>query len=122
MPTFTLKSYQQAALNQLKAFLQAAQHTGAARAFGAWVGRTYPAEPFGEVPSVCLRLPTGGGKALLVVHAVPLLGAQWRASDAPVAVWLMPSDAIRSQTLKAPQTTGNLYRAALAAQLKALLA
>jgi type III restriction enzyme len=113
MPTFTLKSYQQAALNQLKEFLQAAQHTGAARAFGALVGRTYQSEPFGEVPSVCLRIPTGGGKTLLAAHAVPLLAAQWRATDAPVAVWLVPSDAIRSQTLTALQTLGHPYRAAL---------
>lgn len=89
MPTFILKSYQQAALNQLKAFLQAAQRTGAARAFGALVGRTYQSEPFGEVPSVCLRIPTGGGKTLLAAHAVPLLAAQWRATDALVAVWLV---------------------------------
>jgi type III restriction enzyme len=40
-------------------------------------------------------------------------GAEWRATDAPVAVWLVPSDTIRSQTLKALQTTGHPYREAL---------
>jgi type III restriction enzyme len=34
--------------------------------------------------------------------------------DAPVALWLVPSDAIRTQTLKALQTPGHPYRAALA--------
>ncbi|HRO53026.1 MAG TPA: DEAD/DEAH box helicase family protein, partial [Alicycliphilus sp.] len=59
-------------------------------------------------------IPTGGGKTVLAAHAVPLLAREWAAVDAPVAVWLVPSDAIRQQTLKALQTPGHPYRAALA--------
>jgi len=62
MPTLALKSYQQAALDTLTAFAQAAQVGGAARAFEALAGRPYQSEPFGpDVPCVCLRIPTGGG-------------------------------------------------------------
>jgi type III restriction enzyme len=115
MTTLTLKSYQQAALDTLRDFARATQIKGAAMAFGTQVGRPYNASPFGEVPCVCLRIPTGGGKTLLAAHAVPLLAKEWRSTDAPVAVWLVPSDTIRSQTLKALQTLGHPYREALEA-------
>jgi type III restriction enzyme len=113
MTSLTLKSYQQAALDALGAFARAAQMTGPALAFGERVGRPYNPDPFGAVPCVCLRIPTGGGKTVMAAHALPLLAREWRATDAPVAVWLVPGDTIRSQTLKALQTAGHPYRAAL---------
>ena len=69
--------------------------------------------PFGDVPCVCLRIPTGGGKTLLAAHAIPLMAREWRAADFPVALWLVPSTTIRDQTLRALQTSGHPYRAAL---------
>jgi len=115
MTTLTLKSYQQAALDALRAFARSAQLKGAALAFAEAAGRPYNAEPFGAVPCICLRIPTGGGKTLMAAHAVNVLAQEWRATDAPVAVWLVPSDTIRSQTLKALQTAGHPYREALEA-------
>jgi len=115
MTTLALKSYQQAALDALAGFARAAQVKGPALAFVELVGRPYNPDPFGAVPCVCLRIPTGGGKTLLAAHAVATLAREWRASDAPVAVWLVPSDTIRSQTLNALQTTGHPYRDALQA-------
>ena len=115
MPTLTLKSYQQAALDALRAFARAAQLKGPALAFGEQVGRPYNPDPFGDVPCICLRIPTGGGKTLMAAHVVNVLAQEWRATDAPVAVWLVPSDTIRSQALKALQTTSHPYREALEA-------
>ena len=115
MPSLTLKSYQQAALDTLVAFARATATKGAALAFRELAGRPYHADAFGEVPCVCLRIPTGGGKTVMAAHAVPLLAREWCASDAPVAVWLVPSDTIRSQTLHALQTFGHLYREELTA-------
>jgi type III restriction enzyme len=115
MTTLALKSYQQAALDALAAFARAAQLKGPALAFGEQVGRLYNPDAFGAVPCVCLRIPTGGGKTLLAAHAVATLAREWQTSDAPVAVWLVPSDTIRSQTLKALQTAGHPYREALEA-------
>ena len=115
MTTLTLKSYQQAALDALRSFARSAQLKGPALAFGEQVGRPYNPDPFGETPCVCLRIPTGGGKTLMAAHAVSVLAQEWRATDAPVAVWLVPSDTIRSQTLKALQTAGHPYREALEA-------
>ena len=115
MTPLTLKSYQQAALDSLAAFARAAQLKGPALAFKELSGRPYNTEPFGEVPCVCLRIPTGGGKTIMAAHAVPLLAREWCATDAPVVVWLVPSDTIRSQTLKALQSEGHPYREALEA-------
>lgn len=116
MTTLALKSYQQAALDALAAFARAAQVKGPALAFQELVGRTYNPDAFGDVPCVCLRIPTGGGKTLLAAHAVATLAREWQANDAPVALWLVPSDTIRSQTLKSLQTAGHPYRDALEAQ------
>ena len=115
MTTLALKSYQQAALSALTAFARAAQVKVAALAFGELAGRAYNPDAFGDVPCVCLRIPTGGGKTLLAAHAVATLAREWQASDAPVSLWLVPSDTIRSQTLKALQTAGHPYRDALEA-------
>ncbi len=116
MTALTLKSYQQAALDALRAFARSAQLKGAALAFTEAVGRPYNTDPFGQVPCICLRIPTGGGKTLMAAHAVNVLAQEWRATDAPVAVWLVPSDTIRSQTLKALQTANHPYREALEAR------
>ena len=116
MTTLALKSYQQAALDALATFARAAQGKGPALAFRELVNRSYNADAFGDVPCVCLRIPTGGGKTLLAAHAVATLAREWQATDAPVALWLVPSDTIRSQTLRALQTAGHPYRDALEAQ------
>ncbi len=108
-----LKSYQQTALDALTGFLRHAQQVGPGAAFRAATQRGYADEVFGRVPCVCLRIPTGGGKTLLASHAIPRLGSDGIARDYPVALWLVPSDAIRSQTLKALQMPGHAYRAAL---------
>ena len=115
MIPITLKSYQQAALDSLAALARAAQLQGPALGFRALTGRAYNADAFGEVPCVCLRIPTGGGKTVMAAHAVPLLARAWCATDAPVAVWLVPSDPIRIQTLAALQTPVHPYREALTA-------
>ncbi|QIL42769.1 DEAD/DEAH box helicase family protein [Acidovorax sp. HDW3] len=113
MTFLTLKTYQEQALATLSTYAQAARLQGAAQAFAQPAGRPYQAGAFGRVPCVCLRIPTGGGKTVLAAHAVPLLARDWAAVDAPVALWLVPSDAIRTQTLKSLQTPGHPYRAAL---------
>jgi type III restriction enzyme len=113
MPTLTLKGYQQQALASLTAFLRSAAPKGAKSAFEQHTGLPYGGEPFGDVPCVCLRIPTGGGKTLLASHAIVSMARDWQATDAPVALWLVPSDAIRTQTLGALETPGHPYRAAL---------
>jgi type III restriction enzyme len=113
MNTLKLKNYQETCLDALGNYLRAASQTGASAAFRQLTSRPYDDTVFGAVPCVCLRIPTGGGKTLLASHAIPRIGSAYLASDFPVALWLVPSDAIRSQTLKALPTPGHAYRAEL---------
>ncbi len=109
-----LKRYQEHALDALTVFLRAARERGVKAAFEDG-GYGYNREPFGEVPCVCLRIPTGGGKTLLASHAIVRMACEWHETraESPTALWLTPSDTIRSQTLNALQTPGHAYREAL---------
>lgn len=73
----------------------------------------YQDTAFCEVPCVCLRLPTGGGKTLLAAHVIGEIAKHYTFTDAPVALWLVPSDAIREQTLKALMDRRHPYRKSL---------
>jgi type III restriction enzyme len=116
MPAFTLKRFQQQALTALDDYLRAARVQGAAGAFKTLTGYGYRDQPFGETPCVCLRIPTGGGKTLLAAHAVGCMAREWPGTHSkPLALWLVPSDAIRTQTLAALTTPGHPFREALAA-------
>ena len=114
-----LKQYQKNALSALTQFLQACRSVPVADAFHAMLatqnrsGERYNTV-FDEVPCVCLRIPTGGGKTLLAAHGVALAGKAVLDSDAPLALWLTPSDTIRSQTLEALSNARHPYRQALA--------
>ena len=115
MPAFTLKRYQERALGVLERYLQAAQVHGARNAFETETGFGYNPQPFGDVPCVCLRIPTGGGKTLLAAHAIGRMARAWPSlAPQPLALWLVPSDTIRSQTLAALSAPGHPFREALA--------
>ena len=123
-----LKRYQTAALDALREFLTRAAAKGPADAFGVTVAeqdeaarlegrkplpRTYQSlEAMPEVPYVCLRLPTGGGKTLLATEAVGIAAAYLRR-ELPLTLWMVPSDTIKKQTLEALKNTRHAYRARL---------
>ncbi len=120
MPQFTLKTYQARALEALELFLRQAGTMGLEAAWAHAMGRdggkpggAYKSDELGEIPAVCLRIPTGGGKTLMASHAIARVAKAWTQREYPVALWLVPSDMIRSQTLLALQTPGHAYRAAL---------
>ncbi|TAM60393.1 MAG: restriction endonuclease subunit R [Rhodanobacter sp.] len=124
----TLKKYQSDALAALETFLVAArgQRTGdqMQAAFDAArreaLGDSAPVLPYRpfseeapELPIACLRIPTGGGKTLMAAHAVERAARLYVGSASPLALWLVPSNAIRTQTLEALKTPGHPYREAL---------
>lgn len=117
--TYVLKHYQTQSLAALRQYLSACAQANAnpANVFAQMTGvPTYHAR-FGEqVPCVCLRVPTGGGKTLMAAHSVSIAGRALLHTDAPVALWLTPSDTIRKQTLEAFQDPRHPYRLALSAQ------
>jgi type III restriction enzyme len=61
-----------------------------------------------DVPVVCLRVPTGGGKTLIGGHAIARFKRSLLPAGTSLTLWLVPSDAIRTQTLRVLRTPGAL--------------
>lgn len=113
-PLFKLKHYQQKTLDELEAYLKAASQLGADTAFYDLTKRPYTEVPLlPELPYICLRLPTGGGKTVMASHAINITADHWLDYDYPLVLWLVPSNAIREQTLKALKNREHPYRVAL---------
>lgn len=73
-----------------------------------------------DVPFVCLRLPTGGGKTLVAAHAVGLIYDELLQDkdETGVVLWLTPSDTIRTQTLEALGDERHPYRKVIDAHFR----
>jgi type III restriction enzyme len=115
---FILKNYQKNALVALEDFLNACRHLTHQEAFekvllGQGLSAVKYNKLFKDAPSVCLRVPTGGGKTVIAAHSVALAGKAMLDSDAPTVLWLTPSDTIRTQTLEALSNPKHPYRQAL---------
>lgn len=116
---FELKKYQKRTLQVLGDFLADARQVPVADAFTASQQREHMADipyrhyDFADMPYVCLRLPTGGGKTVLASHAVGVAKRNFLGVDYPIVLWLVPTNIIRTQTLEALKTPGHPYRVEL---------
>ncbi len=63
-----------------------------------------------NVPNVCLRIPTGGGKTLLAVHSLPIITFDLLNNTSSLVFWLAPSDQIVEQTINALKNPRHPYR------------
>ncbi len=118
-----LKRYQQEALHALKAFLEKTRESNDAAAsfsqvtkglsLGRYGGKYRPLKDLPDTPYACIRIPTGGGKTILGAYTVKLAGASFLERDYPVALWLVPSNTIRKQTVEALKNPRHAYRQVL---------
>lgn len=122
MSTFAPKEYQARVLESVRRYFEACNALGNANtAFyqltGELWGRHQPFHPLPgfapDMPYFCLRVPTGGGKTFLAASSVALANTYLLRSEHSVVLWLVPSDAIREQTLKALRRPGHPYHQAL---------
>lgn len=112
-----LRNYQLRSLASLESYFDEAASFGAKKAFVILTERPYHSVPqLPELPYVCLRVPTGGGKTIMAAHTVGIAARRWVQRDRVVCLWLVPSNAIREQTLKRLRTPGDAYRDALASR------
>lgn len=114
---FVLKGYQQRAMDTLAGFLaQTKQGGDVVQAYSDTLkAQGLPAIPyrdfqFGNVPYVCIRIPTGGGKTVLASHSIVTAGREYLDVEYPVVLWLVPSTTIRKQTVDALKQNGHPYR------------
>lgn len=62
------------------------------------------------VPNLCFKVPTGGGKTFIACNAVRPIFDALPAAKTKAVVWLVPSDAILTQTVKTLKDTSHPYR------------
>lgn len=122
MSAFNRKEYQQRVLDSVeKYFTLCHQLNDADVAFhkatkDLWQqGQTFnPLPNFpADMPYFCLRVPTGGGKTFLAASSVALVNTHLLHCEHSVILWLVPSNAIREQTLKALRQLDHPYHLAL---------
>jgi len=76
-----------------------------------WLPRT---DGMGQgIPNVCLKLPTGAGKTYLATRSLEQLHHLYYRRQFGLVLWVVPSDAIYSQTWKALANREHPYRATL---------
>jgi len=63
-----------------------------------------------SVPSVCFKIPTGGGKTLLAAAAVSQIQSRWLRRNTGFVLWIVPNESIYSQTIKALRDREHPYR------------
>ena len=61
------------------------------------------------VPNLCLKVPTGGGKTFIACNAVKTIFDGLPENKMKAVVWLVPSDAILTQTLAALRNPDHPY-------------
>jgi type III restriction enzyme len=65
------------------------------------------------VPNATLKVPTGGGKTWLAVNAVSRIMGRYLGRNTGFVLWIVPNEAIYSQTLKHLKNRQHPYRQAL---------
>ena len=63
-----------------------------------------------SIPNICLKMPTGGGKTLLGTIAVDRINAEAFKTQTGLVLWVVPSDAIYSQTWRTLANREHPYR------------
>ncbi|MEX0969990.1 MAG: DEAD/DEAH box helicase family protein [Paracoccaceae bacterium] len=65
------------------------------------------------VPNVTFKVPTGGGKTYLAVNAISRIMGRYLGANTGFVLWIVPNEAIYSQTLKHLKNRQHPYRQAL---------
>jgi len=116
-----LKNYQKTVLSDLARFLELMTEKGrASEAYSAlWDeknvnvglgGMPVYNDALEGVPSVCFKVPTGGGKTFIAANAIKVIYDAVPSFATKAVVWLVPSDAILTQTYAALSNAAHPYR------------
>jgi len=95
---FKLKGYQQRAVTALDDFLsRCKQGETVEQAYSTILKEqnlpelAYRDYNFKQVPYVCIRIPTGGGKTVLGSYAIAVSASRYLDIDYPIVLWLVPA-------------------------------
>ncbi|HEY5721456.1 MAG TPA: DEAD/DEAH box helicase family protein [Allosphingosinicella sp.] len=79
-------------------------------------GRAYSPRISGDgqpVPNITFKVPTGGGKTYLACAAVSRIFGRYLGANTGMVLWIVPNEAIYTQTLKALRDRDHAYRQTL---------
>ncbi len=118
-----LKPYQKAVISDLTRYLQLLneKHSTSKAYTALWNEKNVLVDggvngmPFYRTqipgtPGVCFKVPTGGGKTFLAASSIKPIFDSMPVSRAKAVVWLVPSDAILTQTYAALSNPDHPYR------------
>ena len=112
-----LKTYQKKVIADLTRYLELLNETKSdAAAFRLfWQEKSAPTLGLYQnvipgVPNLCFKVPTGGGKTFIACNAVRPIFDALPATKTKAGVWLVPSDAILTQTAKSLKNPQHPYR------------
>lgn len=124
-----LKEYQKTTLERLSDYLRALDKCRAKKALAdsleihykwdvdAWE-TVRPGAPYvprhtgsGQIlPTICFKVPTGGGKTLLAVHAIDSIQSLFKHTQSGLVLWIVPTKQIYRQTINALRDRAHPYR------------
>ena len=112
-----MKGYQKAVIADLTHYLELLNETqNYMTAFEQfWREKSAPAlglyrNVIAGVPNLCFKVPTGGGKTFIACNAIRPVFDALPVTKTKAVVWLVPSEAILTQTAKALKDTSHPYR------------
>lgn len=112
-----MKKYQKQVIADLTRYLELLNETQNYRSAFSFFWQEKSAPSLGHyqdimpgVPNLCFKVPTGGGKTFLACNAIKPIFEALPHTKTKVVVWLVPSDAILTQTVKALQDISHPYR------------
>lgn len=122
-----LKKYQQKTLDELQKYILEMRKYDTEKTAGVafMIMRTDARDNYskdyhwipelGRSPFVCIKVPTGGGKTLIAAHSAGIIFKDYlgERSDRGLAMWFVPSDAIKTQTLDNLRNRNHPYREVL---------
>jgi len=110
-----LKTYQENAIEKLRDYLKLVNQFGPEHAFISTTKQAYKDQFFGNVPFVCVKFPTGGGKTLVGCHSVrEIFDIHLKDKMGKgIVMWFVPSEAIKTQTLRGLKDRNDLLRKSL---------
>ena len=68
-----------------------------------------------DIPFICMRMPTGGGKTLVACHSVVEIMSNYLQEklDKGIVLWFTPLDEIKTQTLKKLRDKRDMHKQVL---------
>ena len=116
-----LKNYQKKVITDITSYMKKLNETGdISRSYReVWEDKGVPVAtgkipPYQSilpgVPHLCMKVPTGGGKTFLACNTIKPIFDGLPYTKTKVVVWLVPSESILTQTIKALKDSSHPYR------------